>query len=56
MQKKRNEDGSTSYTFTESEKIYIMSCLAYFIGSYRGFNRGRRTMAKEIHKTGMPKP
>lgn len=56
MKTEHNEDGSTTYTLTDNEKILIATFISYMFGKRMGYNRGRYAMAKEIEKTGAPKP
>lgn len=56
MKTKLNEDGSTSYTLSQNEKIMIWTVVAFLYGRRTGFTKGRSTMAREIHKTGTPQP
>lgn len=54
MKKQVNQDGSTTYTLSQTEKIVLWSILSYFYGRRVGFYHGRRTMAAEIQRTGKP--
>lgn len=56
MRTVRNDDGTTSYTLTETEKVLIFSVVSYALGRRIGYTRGRSAMAREIHRTGQPRP
>ncbi len=51
MKRSKNEDGTTSYTLSDTEKMLIGVAVAYLFGRRTGFYAGRRSMAIEIEKT-----
>lgn len=56
MKVEHHEDGTTSYTLSDNEKLLIATIVSYLFGRRVGYGRGRSAMAKEISKTGSPKP
>lgn len=48
MKRTTNDDGSTSYTLTSTEKNFLLVAVAYLFGRRTGYYTGRRSMAREI--------
>lgn len=48
MKSKINEDGSTSYTLSANERMFLYGIVGYWYGKRVGYTRGRTSMAKEL--------
>lgn len=55
MRRNINEDGSTSYTLTQTEKTILGVTIAYLLGRRGGYYSGRRSMQLEIERANKPK-
>lgn len=54
MRKTINQDGSTSYTLTQTEKTVLTALVAYLWGRRVGYYRGREAATFEIEKNTGP--